>query len=374
MYELKVLTVDDEPNMRSGIVRILKNFTMNIPDIDDVISFNVDTAETGEEAIEKINLNRPDILFLDYKLPGISGLEILEKIENGDDNLITIMITAFASLQTAVSAIKSGAFDFLAKPFTPAELKSVIYKASQSLILARQVRKLNAEKRQVRFQFISVLGHELKSPLSAVEGYLTMMKDRACGEEFGSYDNMVERCLIRTDQMRKLIVDILEMTKIEAGTRQREIQPVDLYDIAKSSIENVLPDAVKNNIKVQLISNSPFIFNSDKTEMEMVFNNLISNAVKYNKPGGEVKILIDKTSDETIITVQDTGIGLSQEDAAKLFNEFVRIKNAQTKNIMGSGLGLSTVKKIAKIYSGDVVVESVPNIGSTFTVTLRGQA
>jgi two-component system, sensor histidine kinase and response regulator len=370
MYDLKVLAVDDEPNMCSGIARILQNFKMSIPDIEDTITFNVDTAGTGEEALEKIRLNQPDILFLDYKLPGISGLEVLEHIEQKDDKMITIMITAFASLETAVSAIKSGAFDFLAKPFTPQELRSVITKAAQSLILARQVRKLNEEKRQVRFQFISVLGHELKAPLSAVEGYLNMIHDRACGNELITYDNMVDRCLVRTDQMRKLIADILEMTKIEAGTRKREVQELDLSEIAKMTIETVTPDALKNNIKINLVAETPSNFIADKVEMEMVFNNLISNAVKYNRPDGEVNIKIEKVANEVTIEVKDTGIGMTKEDSQKLFNEFVRIKNSKTKNIMGSGLGLSTVKKIAKIYNGDALVESVPDVGSTFTIRL----
>jgi len=145
--------------------------------VDDEVGFTTDLAESGEEAIEKINAIRPDILLLDYKLPSMSGLDVLEHVMSKDSEMVTIMITAYASLETAVTAIKHGAFDFLAKPFEPAELKKTIAKAAQNLILARHIRRLEQEKHQVRFQFISMLGYELKSPLNAVEGYLNIMKD-----------------------------------------------------------------------------------------------------------------------------------------------------------------------------------------------------
>jgi signal transduction histidine kinase len=370
MYSLNVLAVDDEPHMRTGMVRSLSNFKFKVNDIDDEICFVVDTAESGEEGLEKINQSKPDILLLDYKLPGITGLEVLEQIDSNDENMVTIMITAFASLETAVSAIKSGAFDFLAKPFTPQELRNKITKAAQSLILARQVKKLNEEKKQVRFQFISVLGHELKAPLSAVEGYLYMFKDRALGEDLTPYNQMMERCLIRTDQMRKLIADLLEMTKIESGNRQRDIKELDLSEVTTMSIETMIPDAQRREIKINFIP-TPVLFMADRVEMEIVMNNLVSNAVKYNRDGGEVFINIEENEELVSISVRDTGIGMTKEECDKLFRDFVRIKNSKTKDIIGSGLGLSTVKKIATIYGGDAIVESEENIGTKFTVTMK---
>ena len=371
MHNLNVLAVDDEPGMRSGMERILSSYKMKLADIDEEICFTVDLAESGEQAIEKIIAQRPDILLLDYKMPGMTGLELLEQINTGDDKLLTIMITAYASLETAVSAIKSGAFDFLAKPFTPDELKVKISKAAQSVILARQVRKLNEEKKQVRFQFISVLGHELKSPLSAIVGYLNMFHSRTVGNDIGAYDQMIERCLVRTDQMSKLIVDILEMTKIESGQRPRDLQDTNLYDCAKMSIESVIPDANAKNINVNLNADPSLKMICDREEIDMVLNNLITNAVKYNRKNGQVDISLSKSEDRVTICVKDTGIGMTDVEIAKLFGEFVRIKNSKTKDILGSGLGLSTVKKIAALYGGDATVESTPDVGSTFTVVLN---
>lgn len=373
MYTLNILAVDDEPHMRSGISRILNNYKMSLNDVDEPIIFKVDTAETGEEALVKIDEKKPDILLLDYKLPGISGMDVLEKVGTNDENMVAIMITAFASLQTAVSAIKTGAFDFISKPFTPSELKSTVSKAAQSLILARHIKKLNEEKRQIRFQFISVLGHELKAPLSAIEGYLYMFKDKALGELLESYDTMVDRCINRADQMRKLILDILEMTKIESGVRQRELQNLDLNEIVKSSIETFIPDSITKGIQVHYDSNSTINLIADKMEMDIIFNNLISNSIKYNKDNGDVYINLVKNGNQLKISVKDTGIGMSEEEVGRLFNEFVRIKNKKTKDIPGSGLGLSTIKKIAILYGGNISVSSTPDEGSTFEVILFDQ-
>lgn len=371
MYWLDVLVVDDEPGMRLGIVRALSNYVMQLPDIEDEIRFRIDTAENGQQGIEKINANPPEILLLDYKLPDMTGIDILEQIESIRESIQTVMVTAYASLDTAVSAIKSGAFDFLAKPFTLQELRSVVSKAARNLIHAKQIKKLNEEKRQVRFQFISVLGHELKSPLGAIEGYLNMIQERTLGGNMEEYDTMINRCLVRTDQMAKLIADLLEMTKIESGQRQREIISVDLVEITKNSIESSLPSAEKHGISINLNAPNTLIFNADKSEMEIVMNNLVSNAVKYNRDNGEVNITLEKHENQTRIVVSDTGIGMSEEECEKLFKEFSRIKNKKTKDILGSGLGLSTVKKIAQLYKGDATVSSIPDEGSTFTVILN---
>lgn len=371
MYTLKVLTVDDEPHICSGIVRVLEKFTLNFPDIEEPVNFEIDTANNGETALEKINQNKPDILLLDYKLPDINGMDVLDRIEAKNNTITTIMITAFASLQVAVNAIKTGAFDFIPKPFTPEELRNVISKAAQNLILGRHVKKLEEEKRKIRFQFISVLGHELKAPLSAIEGYLYMFKDRALGESLNDYDSIINRCLVRTEGMRKLILDILETTKIEAGTRQRIIQDVNICNLVQKSVETFLPDAQKRNIIINSNCEKDLYFSADIIELEMIFNNLISNAIKYNNDNGSVHIDCSKRNNILCIKVKDNGIGMNEEEVNKLFNEFVRIKNEKTRGIHGSGLGLSTLKKIVNLYQGNIQVKSKENEGSEFIIELK---
>ena len=190
--------------------------------------FVVEQAESGEEALDKIDAQPPDILLLDHKMPGISGLEVLDRLAGRETDMLTIMITAYASIETAVTATKRGAYDFLAKPFTPEELKSTIRKAAVRLVLAKQARRLAEEKRRVRFEFIRVLGHEFKAPLDAVTGYLDILQSHRLGEALPAYDELLGRSLARIDGMRKLIADLLDLTRIESGEKARELAPVDL--------------------------------------------------------------------------------------------------------------------------------------------------
>lgn len=371
MDKLKLLVVDDELGMRLGAVKTLKNFIVTLDDFDKTVGFDTSQAESGEAAWAELAKDDFDLLLLDYKLPDISGLDILSRLRETDDDVLTIMMTAYASLEVAVSATKNGAYDFLAKPFTPQELKNVVQKAARSLLLKRQAKRLAEEKKQVRFQFLSVLSHELKAPLNAIEGYLNIMRDRTCGDDLSSYEQMVDRSIIRIDGMRKLIFDLLDLTRIESGRKTREIAQVDLIEAARTAIENVTPDADKREIKVHLNAPETVPVHADRGELEIIFNNLVSNAVKYNKDGGRVDISVTRDEGVVTISVADTGIGMSEEDRKNLFGEFVRIKNQKTRNITGSGLGLSILKRLAGLYHGDVNVESEVDKGSVFTVTLR---
>ncbi|MCK5738301.1 HAMP domain-containing histidine kinase, partial [bacterium] len=254
------------------------------------------------------------------------------------------------------------------------ELKKTIAKAARKIVLEKQVRKLAAEKRKVRFQFVSVLGHELKAPLNSVDGYLEIMKKRLKGDDVSAYEQMIDRCFVRIQGMRKIIHDLLDLTQIESGEKERELKEYDLRETARLAIETIQPDADERNMTIDLKANDPVMLRADASEIEMIMNNLVSNAVKYNKDGGRVDIDMKRQGDLITIAVTDTGIGMTEEEAAKLFKEFVRIKNEKTRKILGSGLGLTILKKIAMLYNGSIHVTSKPDVGSTFTVTLQAEA
>ena len=370
---LKILVVDDEPGMQIGVERALRDYAVHVAEVNEDVRFEVETAGSGEDALARIeNVPAPPhLLLLDHMLPGMTGLDVLDRLAGRDLELLTIMITAYASLETAVTATKRGAYDFLAKPFTPAELKNVIQKAAARLLLARQARALARERHQVRFQFISVLAHELKAPLAAVQGYLAIMRDRAAGDTIDDYDEAIGRCLARVEGMRKLILDLLDLTKIESGQRAREIAPLDLCDAVRHALDTYRPEADARRITLEFAPAGPVPMEADRSEIEVILNNLLSNAVKYNRDGGSVTVECGAEDGTVTIGVADTGIGMGPEDVKKLFGDFVRIKNEKTRKISGSGLGLAILKKLALLNGGDVKVESTPDVGTRFTVTLN---
>jgi two-component system sensor histidine kinase/response regulator len=368
---LHLLVVDDEYGMRRGAERALRDITVSLPDINGEVRFDIKTAATGKELEEKMNEGPTDILILDHKLPDMAGLDILDRLSKSSLDLLVIMITAYASLETAVTATRRGAYDFLAKPFTPEELRGAVRKAARHLILQRQARRLAEEKRQVRFQFVSVLAHEMKSPIAAIEGYLQMMRERSIGDRLEDYDRMFDRCLIRIEGMRKMITDLMDLTSIESGQRPRVITTVDLTEAARQAVENVKSETERRNISLQMDIPAGAYMEADRAEVEMIFSNLISNAVKYNRDGGSVHLSVLANGEEVRIQVEDTGIGMTQEEIQRLFADFSRIKNEKTRHILGSGLGLSTLKKLVTLYDGDINVKSKPDVGSTFTATIH---
>lgn len=374
MHVLKALIVDDEKGMRLGMQRTLDRFKFSLDDIEDEIKFETETAATGEEAVEKVTDWSPDLMLLDYKLPNISGLEVLEEVTTEESEMVTVMVTAYASIDTAISAIKQGAFDFLAKPFEPADLRKTVKKATKNLILAREVRKLEEEKKRVRFEFLSVLAHELKAPINAIKGYLNIISDRVMGNDVEKYDDMVERSLVRIDGMKKMISDLLDLTRIESGEKKRQLEKTNVTDCIKRSIDTAEPLAREKDISINLHNQEDIEFLCDSGEIGIIMNNLISNAIKYNKEEGRVDINIDEKDDSVEISVADTGIGMSEEEQDKLFEEFTRIKNKKTRGIEGSGLGLSILQKIVNLYDGKISVESEPDQGTNFTIILYKSA
>jgi len=365
---LKIAVVDDEDLLRSALQRILSSFRVHVEEVGIDVSYEATGFATGEDLLEAVaGGDHFDLMLLDLRLPGISGLDVLARLRDQGLDIVTIMITAYATFETAVQATKLGGYDFLAKPFEPDELRFAVRKATSQLIINREARRLTEEKRQVRFNFISVLAHELKAPINAVEGYLKILRT----DEPPERRHMIDRSLIRLDGMRKLIFDLLDLTRIESGQKQRHIGTVDVRSVAQAAIDLFSAEAAERSISMTLRPTEPVEMQADPDELEIILNNLVSNAVKYNRDGGSVVVDVVRLHSGVSISVPVTGIGLTPQESAKLFHEFVRIKNDDTIKIMGSGLGLSTVRKLAQLYGGEASVKSEKGVGSTFIVTLK---
>ena len=372
-----VAMVDDEQPLCLAVQRILAKYVVEVRDVGVEACYDFTYFTTAEQFLEAVEKGQAyDLLLLDLKLPGMSGLDLLTELSNNNKGIVAIMITAYATFETAVQATKLGAYDFLPKPFSPDELRYAVRKATGQLILSKEARRLAEEKRQVRFNFISVLAHELKAPLNAIEGYLKILQ----AEEPPERAHMIDRSLLRLEGMKKLIFDLLDLTRIESGQKQRVLGTIDVRARAAASAELFANEAGERGIVISVHPDEPVEMRADAGEIDIILNNLISNAVKYNREGGSVNVHVRRTrrggedDGEVRISVADTGIGLTPEESAKLFREFVRIKNDETIKVIGSGLGLLTVRKLAELYGGDAIVNSTKGEGSVFNVTLRDAA
>jgi two-component system, sensor histidine kinase and response regulator len=370
MKKLNLLIVDDENSIRVSGRTVLSDVIIKLPYLDDEYGFDIRTADSAEKATSLIKESAPDIIVLDNILPGMSGTDLLDMIEQDESmDPVVIMITGKADEHIAIEATAKGAFDFISKPFTPRDLRSSVYKAAKHRILNLKVLSMTEEKKKEKFEFVRVLAHELKSPLAAVEGYLRIIEGRMKGEELSSYNDMVDRSIIRLEGMRRLIMDLLDLTKIDTGVKTRNLESVNIKDTVNFCLDGVKNMAKDKNVTISYDIDD-FQATLDAGEFQIILNNLLTNAVKYNVEGGKIFLDVKNKGKGVEIICKDTGIGMNEEDQKKLFKEFSRIKNKHTVNTQGSGLGLSILKKIVALYDGEVKVESIEGAGTVFNVFL----
>jgi len=370
METLDVLVVDDEHGIRSGISRILQSYTVTYPFMDDDIQFKIIEASTGEEALTIINSTPPAVVLLDNKLPGIQGVEILEYINNNHLDILVIMITSYASLDLAVKATNIGAFDFVPKPFTPQELKTTMDSVAKHYFLRRMTSKMYKEGKHVRFQFLSVLSHELKSPLSVIESNLKIMLKHKAGENISFYDSMIAESISQVKSIQNMIMDLLDLTRIESGKSLRDVQEVDLCAVAKLALDTVKPLAIQRNVNIEFDPMQPIPFLTDQEEMVLIFNNLVTTAIRNSEEGEIVKCTIETEDANILIKVFVMKEGFSNGNIFGKLSEVSQSLIQSSPIHTESRLEISFIKRILDLYSGTIEVISKQDKGILFTVLL----
>ncbi len=241
--------------------------------------------------------------------------------------------------------------------------------AIENAIAYRSIQSLEEAKRK----FILTVTHELRSPVAVVKSLLRTLTDGYAGPLAELQQDMVSRALRRTDLLQTLIDDLLDLAAGRSGLGlTQDAEPIDLGDVLNKVIERYTIPAVEKHIRLdlQLEHDGPLKVLSTADELDRVFNNLVDNAVKYTPEDGTVTVRVLQTADEVHVEVSDTGIGITDEALAHLFQEFYRAPNAKEQVRHGTGLGLVVVKEIVTRYGGRLLVNSVVGKGTTFTVTL----
>ncbi|HEY8750101.1 MAG TPA: ATP-binding protein [Tepidisphaeraceae bacterium] len=222
-----------------------------------------------------------------------------------------------------------------------------------------------AFQRQV--QFTADASHELRTPLTVIHSHaeLALSKDRTAEE----YRKTLEACLRASKRMKSLVESLLVLARADA--RRLELNPVrfDLKTVAEESVHMVEPMAVENQIKVES-SLVPVEITADRTRISQLITNLLSNAIRYNRPGGGVKLAVTREDGQAIVTVADTGVGIAEEDQKHVFERFFRADKARSREAGGSGLGLAICQSIVEAHGGTIAFTSKANGGTTFVVRL----
>ncbi|MCK4617958.1 hybrid sensor histidine kinase/response regulator, partial [Candidatus Aerophobetes bacterium] len=355
-----ILVIDDEETMRNACQQVLSKS-----------GYHTETCADGADGLRKVRELPPDLVLVDLKMPGISGMEVLEKIGKIDSTIISIVITGYATIESAVEAMKRGAYDFLPKPFTPDELRIIIKRGLERRKLVLESLSLRREKEKIEKNFISMVSHELRRPLIDVQEYLEVVRTGITGRLTQPQKEVLEKASGQINTLLVLIKNWLDMSRIETGRMLENLELLDLSQILHKTVD-FLREKTKNKkitLEVNIPAHLPLI-KGEKLSIERAFTNLIRNAIDYNREEGKISVKTKEEADYVVIEVSDTGIGIPKKDIPFIFDEFFRVKNRKTRHITGSGLGLSIVKKIVEAHRGSIEVRSEEGKGSTFTVFL----
>ena len=223
---------------------------------------------------------------------------------------------------------------------------------------------------QDKNRFVSMVAHELKSPLSAIINYINVILTGMFDDNPAKVREMLERCKIRGEALLDLVRDLLYINSREVGKVQRSIEDLDLKAVIASQLEFFKVQTEKRRIVATLDApQERYPVRADRGDLDRIFMNLISNGIKYNRDRGSLTVRMADAGEEWEITITDTGIGMSESELKSIFQEFYRVKSQKTSGIAGTGLGLATVKRVLGEYNGRITVHSKPDAGSSFTVT-----
>ena len=382
-----VLIVDDEESIRT-----LMRFNLISQ------GYAVETASSGEEGLAKYNQYNPDLVITDIMMEGITGLDVLKRVKSLNPDAMVIVVTGYGSLDSAVEALRQGAYDYLRKPYNREEFSLKVKKCLQKQSVERQVRTLTqsllelnerlrdeiAQKakseeklKQLTFElersnqslmeFSMVASHDLQEPLRKVSMFTGRIREeyeQSLDARANGYFEIVENSVRR---MGAFIHDLLELAKVK--TEKKPFELVNLNDIV---------DGVLSDLEVRLQESGGRVFmeslpalDADPLQMRQLFQNLIGNALKFRRPETPCEIRITSSrnaGDIWEIRVTDNGIGLDNENWDKIFQPFERLHGRSSYE--GTGLGLAICDKIVSRHGGKIRAEGVRGEGSTFIITL----
>lgn len=371
MIKRKILIVDDEAQSRSAIERILLR-----------AGYEAIEAASGRQALYILEQRKIECLLIDHLMPEMNGLELIRIIKNDEKLKIipVIMLTGAEREEDIVTGLSAGADDYLVKTASP---EIIIARVEALLRLGKLQRELfeksivceqaNEELRKLdilKSEFIATVSHELRTPLSITREGLNLILEEATGPLNPQQRELLEVTQNNIDRLGRIISDILDISKIEAGKLPLHKSVADLNQLVqnlfafyKNTVEqkgiNFILEAPKHKVCAYL----------DSERINQVLTNLVLNALKFTQEGDSIKIKLLEENKELICAVEDTGAGISDSERDKVFDNFQSFSKAALSE-RGTGLGLSIAKKIVDMHKGRIWFKSKLSEGSEFSFSL----
>jgi signal transduction histidine kinase len=384
--DARLMVVDDEESLRITTAAILEKE-----------GYTVDVASSGNEAVGLLANADYDLVLTDLHMEAGEGLMVLNEIRRNAPLTISVVLTGFASVESAIAALQEGAYDYLVKPCDIETMKHTIRRGVEHrrLMLAEQkaradleqlnldlekriaertaeLTRLNAElaeANRAKDVFLATLSHELRTPLTPVVGWIKLLRS-------GNLDSKsIAQALDAIERnawlQARLIDDLLDTSRIATGKLQFEPRPTDLNVVVKAALDTVLEMAASRNIDLSIrLSPSTLVVMGEPVRLQQIAWNLVSNAVKFTDPGGKVTVTTATDGHEARITVTDTGVGISPDFLPHVFDRFRQADGSTSRRHGGLGLGLAIADALAKLHGGRLEAKS-DGVGKGSSFTFR---
>jgi CheY-like chemotaxis protein len=373
-----ILVVDDQPANLKVISGVLNN------------QYALSVANCGERALKILETLQPGLILLDIMMPGMDGFQVCRILKQNEKtrDIPVIFLSAKTETDDIIKGFEIGAVDYIFKPFNPREIKVRIQNHLNLSNAKRKIAEQNAELEKFKSdlektngelqksvaekdKFFSIIAHDLKTPFNGLLGLLQILTEENHKISEISKNEMIETLYQSTKNVYSLIENLLEWSQTQRKIVSFNPKPIHVHEIvtlvknllnAKLNLKNII---LENNI------NTSLVIDADEMMLSTIFRNLISNALKYTRRNGIIKVYAQKT-DNGYFTfyVQDNGVGMTEETKNKLFRLENHISVPGTENEKGTGLGLLLCKEFVEMHKGKIEVSSEKEIGSTFSFSL----
>ena len=384
----RVLVVDDEESIVLTIGEVLR-----------LEGYRVDAASSGHEAADRLASTEYDLVLTDLHMANGDGISVLENVRRLAPFTISVVLTGFASVETAISALRHGAYDYLVKPCLIDELKHVVRRGIEHrrlMIAERETRaeleRLNrdlemrveertAELRKVNEDlaaanrakdvFLATLSHELRTPLTPVLGWVNLLRSGK-GVDAALLAQGLDAIERNARLQTRLVDDLLDVSRVVSGKLRIEREPVDLRGVVESALDTVREAAWARRIEMSIeMPDVPVVVRGSAMRLEQIVWNLLSNAIKFTPEGGRVAVRLSSGDGECRVVVEDTGVGITNDFLPHVFDSFQQADGSTTRQFGGLGLGLAIVRALAELHDGWVRAESEgADKGARFTFAL----
>jgi len=381
----RLLVVDDEESLRITTAAIFEKE-----------GYVVHTASSGDEAIDLLGREDYDLVLTDLHMEGGDGLSVLNQIRRHAPLTISVVLTGFASVESAIAALQEGAYDYLVKPCDIESMKHTIRRGVEhrrlmlaeqkaradlqqlNLDLERRIEERTAELKRLNVEladanrakdvFLATLSHELRTPLTPVVGWIKLLRSGTLDEK--SVAQALDAIERNAWLQSRLIDDLLDTSRIATGKLHFEPKPTDLNATVKAAVDTVRASAATRNIELSMtLWPSSLIVLGEPVRLQQIAWNLVSNAIKFTDPGGKVSVTTQLDGKQARLTVVDTGVGIAPEFLPHVFDRFRQADGSTSRRHGGLGLGLAIADALAKMHSGRLEAKS-DGVGQGATFSL----